>query len=229
VSDQIHEQELPGIGRRYSVQAEGGEVSVVIHHSGRRDIYLGDATGRTPPAVATLSDDQARRLGAVEHRVVRVDLAQFGGSALTDTNISVPDQGVKAGIPTTYVPARNTNLLSLALAWAEVLEAQHIFVGANAVDYSGYPDCRPEYMRAFEALANLATRASVEGRRFTLHTPIIDLGKAEAVLPQREQVPDFEAAKTRPRDDHDADQPGQHRQPAPPPRPLAEQRSGDGG
>ena len=85
----------------------------------------------------------AKRLGAVEHRVVKLDLAQFGGSALTDKGIAVPEQGVKAGIPVTYVPARNTILLSLALAWAEVLQAQHIFMGANAVDYSGYPDCRP--------------------------------------------------------------------------------------
>jgi 7-cyano-7-deazaguanine synthase len=123
----------------------------------------------------------ARRLGAVEHRVVRIDLAQFGGSALTDTSITVPDQGVKAGIPITYVPARNTNLLSLALAWAEVLEAQHIFVGANAVDYSGYPDCRPEYLKAYEAMANLATRAAVEGRRITISAPLIDLPKKEIV------------------------------------------------
>jgi len=123
----------------------------------------------------------ARRLGAVEHRVVRIDLAQFGGSALTDTKITVPDQGVKAGIPITYVPARNTNLLSLALAWAEVLEAQHIFVGANAVDYSGYPDCRPEYLKAYEAMANLATRSAVEGRRITISAPLIDLPKKEIV------------------------------------------------
>jgi len=118
-------------------------------------------------------------LGAVEHKTVRIDLTAFGGSALTDGSIAVPTQGVqKDGIPVTYVPARNTIMLSLALAWAEVLQAQDLFFGANAVDYSGYPDCRPEYMRAFEHMANLATKAAVEGRRLTLHTPIIAMSKA---------------------------------------------------
>jgi 7-cyano-7-deazaguanine synthase len=119
--------------------------------------------------------------GAAEHRVVRIDLAQFGGSALTDRSIEVPSAGVREGIPVTYVPARNTILLSLALGWAEVLGAQHLFVGANAVDYSGYPDCRPEYLRAFEALANLATKAAVEGRRIEVRAPLIDRPKAEIV------------------------------------------------
>jgi 7-cyano-7-deazaguanine synthase len=123
----------------------------------------------------------AKRLGAVEHRVVKLDLAQFGGSALTDKGMAVPDQGLKPGIPITYVPARNTILLSLALAWAEVLEAQHIFMGANAVDYSGYPDCRPEYLKAYEAMANLATKAAVEGRRIEIRAPLIDLPKKEIV------------------------------------------------
>jgi 7-cyano-7-deazaguanine synthase len=120
----------------------------------------------------------AQAQGAAGHRVIKLDLAAFGGSALTDKNIAVPVDGVKEGIPVTYVPARNTILLSLALAWAEVLGAHDIFFGANAVDYSGYPDCRPEYMRAFEAMANLATKAAVEGNRLTLHTPIIVLTKA---------------------------------------------------
>jgi 7-cyano-7-deazaguanine synthase len=122
----------------------------------------------------------AAALGAAEHRVMRLDLAAFGGSALTDAGIAVPEAPTP-GIPVTYVPARNTIFLSLALAWAEVLGARDIWFGANAVDYSGYPDCRPEYMRAFEALANLATRAAVEGARLALHTPIIDLSKAEIV------------------------------------------------
>ena len=121
----------------------------------------------------------ARALGAVQQKTVRIDLAAFGGSALTDGNIAVPTQGVhKDGIPVTYVPARNTIMLSLGLAWAEVLEAQDLFFGANAVDYSGYPDCRPEYMHAFERMANLATKAAVEGSRLTLHTPIIAMSKA---------------------------------------------------
>lgn len=120
-------------------------------------------------------------LGAVAHRVIKLDLAAFGGSALTDTSIAVPVSGVSPGIPVTYVPARNTIFLSLALAYAELNDASDIWFGANAVDYSGYPDCRPEYMCAFEALANLATRAAVEGRATTLHTPIIDLSKADII------------------------------------------------
>jgi len=122
----------------------------------------------------------ARELGAATHRVIALDLAAFGGSALTDPAIAVPETPTE-GIPVTYVPARNTILLSLALAWAEVLGARDIWFGANAVDYSGYPDCRPEFMRAFEALANLATKAAVEGRRLALHTPIIQLTKAEII------------------------------------------------
>ncbi len=122
----------------------------------------------------------ARVLGAATHRVIALDLAAFGGSALTDPAIAVPETPTE-GIPVTYVPARNTILLSLALAWAEVLGARDIWFGANAVDYSGYPDCRPEFMRAFEALANLATKAAVEGRRLALHTPIIQLTKAEII------------------------------------------------
>ncbi len=123
----------------------------------------------------------AKALGASEQRTLQLDLTTFGGSALTDANIAVPVEGVTAGIPVTYVPARNTIMLSLALAWAEVLAAPHIFFGANAVDYSGYPDCRPEYMRAFESMANLATKAAVEGGKLTLHTPIIGLAKADII------------------------------------------------
>ena len=123
----------------------------------------------------------AKALGAVGHRVLNLGLAQFGGSALTDTSIPVPTTGVQPGIPVTYVPARNTIMLSLALAWAEVLGSLDIFVGVNAVDYSGYPDCRPEYIAAFETMANLATRAGVEGRRLSIHAPLIALSKAEII------------------------------------------------
>lgn len=123
----------------------------------------------------------ARALQAAEHRVIAIDLTAFGGSALTDASIDVPVQGVQNGIPVTYVPARNTIFLSLALAFAEVRDAGDIFFGANAVDYSGYPDCRPEFMRAFEALANLATKAAAEGRKLELHTPIIHLSKADII------------------------------------------------
>lgn len=122
----------------------------------------------------------ARMLGAAEHRVVNIDLTGFGGSALTDSNIAVPEQPGE-GIPLTYVPARNTIMLSLALAWAEVLQAQDIFIGVNAVDYSGYPDCRPAYIDAFERMANLATKAAVEGRALTLHAPLLHWSKAEII------------------------------------------------
>lgn len=123
----------------------------------------------------------ARALGAAEHKTVTLDLGTIGGSALTDATIDVPTAGIKGGIPVTYVPARNTILLSLALGWAEVLGARHIFVGANAVDYSGYPDCRPEYLRAYEAMANLATKAAVEGRRIEVRGPLVDKSKAEII------------------------------------------------
>lgn len=122
----------------------------------------------------------AQALGAREHRVVNIDLTGFGGSALTDANIAVPESA-SSGIPITYVPARNTIMLSLALAWAEVLHAQDIFFGVNAVDYSGYPDCRPEYVAAFERMANLATQAAVEGKPLTLHAPLLHLSKAEII------------------------------------------------
>ena len=132
----------------------------------------------------------ARSLGAVEHRVVRVDLGVFGGSALTDRAIAVPTTPT-AGIPVTYVPARNTILLALALAHAEVVEADAIFTGANAVDYSGYPDCRPEYLAAFEALANLATKRAVEGSPISVRSPIVHLSKADIVRRGRDLGVDF--------------------------------------
>ncbi|MEN9706223.1 MAG: hypothetical protein RLZZ393_2102 [Pseudomonadota bacterium] len=124
--------------------------------------------------------DLSRELGATEHRVMRVDLGGIGGSALTDPGIAVPET-MAPGIPVTYVPARNTMMLSLALGWAEVLGARDLFIGVNAVDYSGYPDCRPEFIRAFEQLANLATKAGVEGVRFRVHTPLIDWSKARII------------------------------------------------
>ena len=119
-------------------------------------------------------------LGAVEHRVATIDLGAFGGSALTDHSIAVP-VSASSGIPITYVPARNTIFLSYALGWAEVLGAYDIFVGVNAVDYSGYPDCRPEFIAAFEQMANLATKAAVEGQRLRIHAPLIDLSKADII------------------------------------------------
>jgi len=122
----------------------------------------------------------AQTLGAREHRVVNIDLTGFGGSALTDSSIAVPE-AESTGIPLTYVPARNTIMLSLALAWAEVLHAQDIFIGVNAVDYSGYPDCRPAYIEAYQRMANLATQAAVEGAPLTIHAPLLHLSKAEII------------------------------------------------
>ena len=122
----------------------------------------------------------ATRLGAREHKVIKLDLAGFGGSALTDQSIGVPT-APSDGIPSTYVPARNTIMLSLALAWAEVLGSRDVYIGANAVDYSGYPDCRPEYLHAFEVMANLATKAGVEGHRLQIHAPLVDLSKADII------------------------------------------------
>lgn len=118
--------------------------------------------------------------GAAEHRVFKMDLAMFGGSSLTDNSMTVPELPA-AGIPSTYVPARNTIMLSIALAWAEVLDSRAIFIGVNAVDYSGYPDCRPEYIAAFERMANLATRAGVEGQDLHIHTPLMTMSKAEII------------------------------------------------
>jgi 7-cyano-7-deazaguanine synthase len=124
-------------------------------------------------------------LGANEHKTAQLDLSLFGGSALTDNNIDVPESGanpIPVGIPVTYVPARNTIMLSLALAWAEVLGSQDIFIGVNALDYSGYPDCRGEYVSAFQEMANLATKSAVEGQKITVHAPpLIDLTKAEII------------------------------------------------
>lgn len=128
--------------------------------------------------------DAARRvaasLGAVAHKLVQLDIGWMGGSALTDTRLNVPHQPSE-GIPITYVPARNTIFLSVALGWAEVLNARDIFIGVNAVDYAGYPDCRPEFIQAFQNLANLGTRAGLEGHGFRVHAPLINLSKAEII------------------------------------------------
>ncbi len=122
----------------------------------------------------------AKAIGVVEHKIIPLDLGVFGGSALTDPEIEVPEQ-LAEGIPVTYVPARNTIFLSLALGWAEVLGAWDLFIGVTAVDYSGYPDCRPEYIEAFQRLCRLATRAGVEGGDFVVRAPLIDMSKAEII------------------------------------------------
>lgn len=137
--------------------------------------------GQRHEAELLAAESLARALEVREHKIVSVDLSAFGGSALTDESIRVPTSGIQAGIPVTYVPARNTVMLSLALAWAEVLGGRDIFLGVNAVDYSGYPDCRPEYIEAFEALANLATKSALEGARMRIHAPLMHLSKADII------------------------------------------------
>lgn len=122
----------------------------------------------------------AKTMGSIQHKVITLDLRSIGGSALTDSAIDVPEHET-GGIPVTYVPARNTVFLSIALGWAEVLGAEDIFIGVNAVDFSGYPDCRPDYIAAYEVMANLATRAGAEGGRLRIRTPLIDLSKAEII------------------------------------------------
>ena len=166
------------------VLVSGGLDSATVLAVARRDGYVRHALsfdyGQRHHVELAAAAQVVKQLGALEHRTMRIDLAGIGGSALTDLRIAVPEaQG--AGIPVTYVPARNTLFLSLALGWAEVLEAQDIFIGVNAIDYSGYPDCRPEFLRAFEALANLATKAGVEGTKFHIRAPLVELSKAEII------------------------------------------------
>ncbi|MEO8003478.1 MAG: 7-cyano-7-deazaguanine synthase QueC [Betaproteobacteria bacterium] len=134
----------------------------------------------------------AKALGARQHRVMHLDLRPFGGSALTDASIDVPTAGTSQRVPITYVPARNTIFLSLALAWAEVLGALDLFIGANAIDYSGYPDCRPEYLRAYEAMANLATRAGIEGHALKIRAPLVAMTKAQIIRAGADAGVDFQ-------------------------------------
>ena len=176
---------LPLPGRRAVVLLSGGLDSAttlaIARASGFACYCLSVDYGQRHRAELRAAAAVAGSLGACEHRVLLLRLDVFGGSALTDTSIAVPVDGLQPGIPVTYVPARNTIMLSLALAWAEVLGSRDIFVGVNAVDYSGYPDCRPEYIAAFESMANLATRAAVEGATLRIHAPLLHLGKAEII------------------------------------------------
>ena len=160
-------------------RARGFECYALSVHYGQRHSAELDAARRI-----------ARALGARDHRVMGVDLAGIGGSALTDAAVAIPESPT-TGIPITYVPARNTLLLSLALGWAEVVGAADIFVGVNAVDYSGYPDCRPEFIESFERLARLATKAGVEGVPFKIQAPLIDMSKADIIRAGLEMVVDF--------------------------------------
>ena len=142
---------------------------------------LSVAYGQRHAAELNASLRISKLMGAVEHRVATVSLGDFGGSALTDAAIEVPNAGESTGIPATYVPARNTIMLSMALGWAEVLGADDIFIGVNAVDYSGYPDCRPDFIHAFETMAKLATKRGVEGRTLRIHAPLLRLSKGQII------------------------------------------------
>jgi len=150
-------------------KAQGYECHTLSFNYGQRHIAELNAAKKVAAA-----------LEVIEHKIIDLDLTQIGGSALTDKTIEVPEAPTE-GIPITYVPARNTIFLSYALAWAEVLNVNDIFIGINAVDYSGYPDCRPEYIKSYTAMANLATKAGVEGSKLTIHTPLINLSKAEII------------------------------------------------
>ena len=169
---------------------DSATILAMAHAQGFACYALSVDYGQRHHAELAAAQRVAQMLGAHEHRVVNIDLTGFGGSALTDNNIAVPQQPT-AGIPLTYVPARNTIMLSLALAWAEVLQAQDIFIGVNAVDYSGYPDCRPAFIEAFERMANLATKAAVEGRLLSVHAPLLHLSKAEIIRQGRELGVDY--------------------------------------
>jgi 7-cyano-7-deazaguanine synthase len=166
------------------VLVSGGLDSATVLASARADGFachaLSFAYGQRHAAELAAAKIVAEMLGAHDHRVVPIDLSAFGGSALTDLSLAVPEAPT-TGIPITYVPARNTVFLSLALAWAEVLGARDIFIGVNAVDYSGYPDCRPAFIDAFQRLANLATKAGVEGDTIRIHAPLLNLTKADII------------------------------------------------
>jgi len=175
------------MSKKAVILLSGGLDSATVLAGVRADGYdcycLSFSYGQKQIAEVGYAERMAATFGAIEHRVAVIDIGAFGGSALTDERIDVPDaKDVGHEIPVTYVPARNTVFLSYALGWAEVLGARDIFLGVNAVDYSGYPDCRPEFINAFENVANLATRAGVEGQKMTIHAPLIRLSKGEIII-----------------------------------------------
>lgn len=153
---------------------------VLARQAGYQCYALSFNYGQRALAELQAAEAIAQQLGVIEHKTIRFDLGDIGGSALTDHSIDVPDQ-LCQGVPVTYVPARNTLFLSMALGWAEVLDAEAIFIGVNAVDYSGYPDCRPAFIEAFQALANVATKAALEGKPISIETPLIHLTKAQII------------------------------------------------
>lgn len=177
------------LSKRAVVLLSGGMDSVTVLALAKAKKYqvyaLSFDYGQLHSSELNAAKKNAKYFSVIEQRVIKLDMGQFGGSALTDHSLSVPtntsDSLTESDIPITYVPARNTVFLSYAMAWAEVLGANDIFIGVNAVDYSGYPDCRPEYIAAFEKMANLATKAGVEGNKLTIHTPLIAMTKAEII------------------------------------------------
>ena len=175
---------MSNIQKKAVILVSGGLDSATVLAMAKADGYdcyaLSFDYGQRHCAELQAAKNIAQAYGATEHRVLHLDLNQLGGSALTDSSIDVPTVH-EDGIPVTYVPARNTIFLSMALAWAEILKSDDIFIGVNAVDYSGYPDCRPEYIKAYELMANLATKAGVEGNHLDIHTPLIDMTKAEII------------------------------------------------
>ncbi|QXE86176.1 7-cyano-7-deazaguanine synthase QueC [Geomonas nitrogeniifigens] len=164
----------------YSGGLDSTTCMAIAKHQGFEPYAMSFSYGQRHQHEVALAKQNARPMGAVDHMLVEFDLRKMGGSALT-SDIAVPKEGVGEEIPVTYVPARNTIFLSFALGWAETLGAFDIFIGVNALDYSGYPDCRPEYIAAYEVMANLATKAGVEGKKMTIHTPLISLSKAEII------------------------------------------------
>jgi len=175
---------MSNIKKKAVILVSGGLDSATVLAMAKADGYdcyaLSFDYGQRHCAELQAAKNVARMFDVIEHRVLHLDLNQLGGSALTDTSIDVPTEQ-EDGIPVTYVPARNTIFLSMALAWAEILKSDDIFIGVNAVDYSGYPDCRPEYIKAYELMANLATKVGVEGNHLRIHTPLIDMTKAEII------------------------------------------------
>jgi len=176
--------QLPGPSRSAVVLVSGGLDSATVLAIARQQRYACHAVsfdyGQRHRAELAAAHRVAESLGVSEHRVMGIDWGHIGGSALTDPTIGVPETATR-GIPVTYVPARNTVFLALALGWAEVIGAHDLFIGVNAVDYSGYPDCRPEFIEAFERLANVATKAGVAGERFRIHAPLIHMTKAQII------------------------------------------------
>lgn len=173
------------LGQKAVVLVSGGLDSATVLAMAKAQGYecytLSFDYGQRHRAELVAAQNVSRSLSATDHKVVKLDLGSIGGSSLTDARMDVPEEET-SGIPSTYVPARNTVFLAIALGWAEVLQARTIFIGVNAVDYSGYPDCRPEFVAAFQTLANLATRAGVEGRGFRIETPLIRLTKGEIIV-----------------------------------------------